>query len=216
MRFLSFISLFAVLLTAGALLQAQSPAAPASARWLLDFESKSTNDLYHDKRFASFLRTNVSTRPLAYWVDSKPSIPAQDALEFLGGPSDIIHIVDHRFLTASACVPHDCTERGLLWVDTDTGNTVFAPSVADSTTPALGDGSRYHLFLFTNCPFHWSNLPPTLLNDIATWSAQPDGDGTSHSRIGRVTLVEPDGTQIQLTAAEVHAWTPNQAAGKHF
>lgn len=179
-----------------------------SASWLLTFKGKSTNDLVHDRRFPAFLRTHVSTHTLAYWSKTR-SVPASDALQFLGGPPDDVQVLENRYLIASACVPHDCGERGLLWVDTASGATVFAPSVWDTTTPALGDSSRYHLYLFSNTALTPSSLPPTLIHAIATWSAVPNGDGTSHSQIGSVTLMQPDGTRTALTPADVHAWTPN-------
>ncbi len=187
---------------------------PPPAPWLLAFDGKSTNELVLDKRFATFVRARVSSRPLVYWVaDGRPTKPSDDVLEFLHGPPDDVHIVDKRYLTASACVPHDCVDTGLLWTDITTGATVFAASVYGTPVPIVGN--RAHLWLFSNVALRASTLPPTLTAAIAQWSSAPAGD-ESHTVITDVTLVQPDGTQAALTPADVHAWQPttNKPAGK--
>lgn len=182
--------------------------APTPAVWLLAFNGKSTNALANDKRFPHFLRTHITNRKLSYWI-GKPTSPAADAREFLGGPPNDVHVSDHRYLTASACVPHSCPDRGLLWVDTTTGATIFAASIYATATPILGN--RAHLWLFTNTPLQQTALPPTLTSAIAQWSGEPNGDNT-HTIITDITLVQPDGTQTKLSPGDVHAWEPSTPA----
>lgn len=215
MRLSAHLALFFAVATSDANLHAQAAPAheSAPAKWLLTYAGKSTNALMWNTRFRTFLRAHVTAQPQRYWGD-KPSIPSQDALQFLGGPPDDVTVLENRYLIASACVPHDCTERGLLWVDTQTAATIFAPATWDQATPAYGDASRHRLFLFTNKPLQQSTLPPTLIDAIAHWSAQPNGDGTSHSIIGSVIVFQPNNTRLTLTPAAVHAWTPKTATPK--
>ncbi len=211
MRRFPAISIALLLTTTQACSHAQTP---APAPWLLGFDGKSTNELVLDKHFPEFLRTHVMTRTVNYWI-GKPTSPAKDALEFLHGPPDDVHVADGRYLTASACVPHDCPDRGLLWVDVTTGATVFAASVYATPTPILGN--RAHLWMFSNVALQAATLPPTLTDAVARWSGGPNGDDT-HTVITDVTLVQPNGKQMKLTPADVHAWAPatstTKAAGK--
>ena len=190
-------------------LMATSRAAHAQrggASWLLQYDGKSTNDLIWNKRFRSFLNSHLQPASYKFWGDTQQDL-SQAASQFLGGPPDNIRVIDSRYVIASACVAHDCPERGLLWVDTKTSAVVFAPStwIKDS---GFGDKERYHLWLFANPAIDPAQLPPSLLNGIEQWSAQVNGDGKSHSTISTVTLVSPDGKTTQLTPAAVHAWQP--------
>ena len=105
-------------------------------------------------------------------------------------------------------MPHDCTDRGLLWVDTQTGATIFAASVY--AVPAPLATNRAHLWLFSNTAASPHNLPPTLTDAIAHWSAEPNGDDT-HTLITDITLVQPNGEQAKLTPADAHTWQPSPA-----
>ena len=200
---------FLVLLTCSAGWAQDTAIKPAP--WLLAFDGKSTNALVMDKRFPPFLRTHVTNAPIRYWLSDKATAPAKDALDFLHGPPDVVRVAEKRYVVASACVPHDCMDRGLLWVDTLTGATVFAASVYTSPVPMTNN--RAHLWLFTNALIQANTLPPTLLEHLSPWSAEPNGDG-SKTAIAEVTLVEPNGTQLKLTSADVHAWNVENRAGK--
>ena len=140
-------------------IHAQTP-----APWLLAFDGRSTNELALDKRFPGFLRTHVSTRKMTYWI-GKPTEPAKDAVEFLHGPPEDVYVAEHRYVTASACVAHDATDCGMLWVDTQTGATVFAASVFRIPPPIAANSA--HLWLFSNTELKPRALPPTLTSAIA-------------------------------------------------
>ncbi len=197
----------AALLLTTACTRAQTP-----APWLLAFDGKSTNALVQDHRLPAFLRTHITTRKLPYWTD-QPTAPATDAISFLHGPPDDVHAINHRYVTASACVAHDAVDCGLLWVDTQTGTTVFAASVFRVPPPIATNSA--HLWLFTNIKLDPKALPPTLTSAIGTWSAHTNGDG-SHTLITDITLVQPNGAQLRLSREEVHTWQPTATspAGK--
>jgi uncharacterized protein YecT (DUF1311 family) len=91
----------------GLLLQG-SPAAPGIA-WPLLYEGKSTNELMWDKRMDHLVDTRV------------PAALSHDVLEGLGGPPDPVVVTDHRYVSASACVPHACRDKAFFWIDTRTG-----------------------------------------------------------------------------------------------
>ncbi len=203
MRYALTVPATLLLLTAQACSHAQTP-----APWLLTFDGKSTNELALDKRFPAFLHTHITTRKITYWIN-KPTVPAKDAMEFLHGPPDDVHVADHRYVTASACVAHDAVDCGLLWVDTQTGATVFAASVFRIPPPIATNSA--HLWLFTNTKLDPKTLPPTLTEGIAQWSAHTNGDGT-HTLITDITLVQPNGTQLRLSRDDAHTWQPPTSA----
>ena len=199
MRNLLAIPAALALLSTQACTHAQTP-----APWLLTFDGKSTNELALDKRFPAFLHTHITTRKITYWIN-KPTEPAKDAMEFLHGPPDDVHAADHRYVTASACVAHDATDCGLLWVDTKTGATIFAAKIFRIPPPIATNSA--HLWLFTNTKLNPKALPPTFTAAIATWSAATNGDNT-HTLITDITLVQPSGTQLRLSRDDVHTWQP--------
>lgn len=79
--------------------------AHASSEWVLDYEGKSSNALAWDQRTPALLRAHV------------PPPLLKDVLSGLRGPPDPALIVDGRYATMSACVPHACLHKGLFWID---------------------------------------------------------------------------------------------------
>ena len=134
---------------------------------MLAYAGKSSQELDADKRFPPFLRSHVSNKPTAYWIGG-PSVPSKDVREFLSGLSDDVRVVDGRYVTGSGCPAHDCTENGLLWVDTATGATVYAASLDGQTATARGRSAR--LWMFSNAPLTAGALPPPLLDAIGGWT----------------------------------------------
>lgn len=174
------------------------------APWLLSYAGKASNDLEADKRFPAFLRSHISSKPVNYWVDG-PSVPSKDIREFLAGMGDDVQTMENRYVIASGCPQHDCTENGMLWADTVTGATMYAASLDAHTTSEHGHGS--HLWMFSNFPLSAGTLPSSLLAAIGNWTQQPS-DPDYQTFVSDVTIVEPSGAQIKLTPADVHAWQP--------
>ncbi|WP_419804080.1 hypothetical protein [Terriglobus sp.] len=174
------------------------------APWLLSYAGKASNDLEADKRFPAFLRSHISSKPVNYWVEG-PSVPSKDVRDFLGGLGDDVQTMENRYVVASGCPLHDCTENAMLWADTVTGATVYAASLEAHTTSEHGHGN--HLWIFSNFPLSAGTLPTALLTAIGSWTQQ-GSDPDYQTIISDATIVEPSGAQIELTPADVHAWQP--------
>lgn len=87
---------------------AQGPA-DRSARWLLPFDGRSTNDVVHDPRMGAVIARLV------------PAAMARELLGALGGPPDPLLVTDGRHVSMSACMPHACDVKGFLWLDVADG-----------------------------------------------------------------------------------------------
>ena len=98
---LSAVALFGILL--------QAPASASSTAWLFLYEGKSTNEIIGDNRMRQLVNRRV------------PAALSHDVLEGLMGPPDPVVVTDHRYVSASACVPHACMVKAFFWIDTRTG-----------------------------------------------------------------------------------------------
>gem|GEM_PF-1875466 len=98
----------------------------AKQDWLMSYQNKSTNALIWDKqrRFQALIKASMPTRAFS-----------QHLLESFGGPPDPVLIRENRYVSASACEAHACTEKSFFWYDMKTGIAVGA---------TLGDW-QYHV-----------------------------------------------------------------------
>jgi uncharacterized protein YecT (DUF1311 family) len=91
------------------LLSSLASAAAKPTPWPLEYRDRSTNAFIWDKRTEPLVRATVP-RPLVELV-----------LEGLGGPPGPVDVVQSRYVSASACVPHYCPSKAFYWIDTATG-----------------------------------------------------------------------------------------------
>lgn len=87
----------------------QGPVGAPPIAWPLLYEGKSTNEIIGDNRMRQLVNTRV------------PAALSHDVLEGLIGPPDPVVVTDHRYVSASACVPHFCPMKAFFWLDTRTG-----------------------------------------------------------------------------------------------
>lgn len=116
--------LITVMCAASALLTPAPARAAANASWVLTHEGKSTNAFIWDKRARALVRNTV------------PRAMASDVLEGLGGPPDPVQVRDRRYFSASACVVHSCPDKGLFWLDVQSGVGLGARLSGDTLTIA--------------------------------------------------------------------------------
>lgn len=113
------------------LLSVACPQAMAAADdWLLQFDNRSTNDFFWDKRAQPLIRRVL------------PREVAKEVIENLSGPPDAVHVEHGRYFSASACMAHSCTDKGFFWMDVATGIALGAatPLPADAVpTPEYPD-----------------------------------------------------------------------------
>ncbi len=135
------------------------------------------NEFNGDPRLPELLRRALPQRE-SWWVNGYAgSAPVSSIVQdFLGIPGELI-VDDDRYVTATGCVPHDCTTHGLLWIDTGThpATVIF---VAEDLFVG-GHESGYHLYLYTSRELatyyagrrHIGMLPAEFLATLAAWHA---------------------------------------------
>lgn len=107
-------------------------------------------DIKWDPRFQPLLRATLP-QTQGWWTNASGGrASVRDAvMAFVGIPGHI-HLDQARYLTIDGCVPHACTTKGMLWID-----TVAHPAVAVFVGEQLVVGQRreesgYHLMLYTS------------------------------------------------------------------
>jgi uncharacterized protein len=128
----------ALLLVAVWLLGCPPALAAVDASWMLAYSGRSSTDLAADSRLRELVQGALP-----------PALAAQ-VLPGLGGPPEPVRVAGQRYVSVSSCVPHACSGKAFLWVDTRAGAVLGAyaeghpVSGAGSQTPA---GWHYTLTL---------------------------------------------------------------------
>lgn len=153
----------------------------ASTQWVLSYEGKSTNRFIWDHRTERLVRTRL------------PAALADDVLSALGGPPEPVLVSDRRYVSVSACVPHDCLDKGFFWIDTNTGIGFGAHYVP----PALLIGSN---------GLSAEQIPPQARQALIDWLTE------NELKPEAVAFVGNGGARTSLAAAGFQARTQYQAA----
>lgn len=144
--------------------------AAAPADWVLSYEGQSTNRFIGDKRTAGLVRQHV------------PASMSGDVIGGLGGPPDPVFVSAHRYLRVSACVAHDCGDKGFFWIDTRTASGLGAHLAGD----VLRLGSK---------DFAFEQLPGPARQALIDWLTEQD------IQPGSVEFVQADGRTVVLSQA---------------
>jgi hypothetical protein len=162
------------------------------------------NALALNARFKPFLEKNF-TAPQTFWGKNKPL--SDVAIEFLSVPGEVIG-EDNRYITADGCVPHFCSDRGLLWVDQRRADplAIFAAIewISENKTPD-NSNATYTMWVFANRALDPKHIPAPLTRSIARWTGRPAPGSTDLQNITRVYLIYPDGTPQPLSPATIGA-----------
>jgi hypothetical protein len=146
--------------------------------WLLDASLKNTNQVVTSDKFDEMLTSMVPNIDIV-------RITVKDDLH---GPPNEKEISKNRYVMLSACMAHNCQEKGMLWVDTTAKIGIFALNTSPIKTPD------------TNCYFLGSRnitaktIPDEFWNAFLNWEAAPVSDdncGTfidSTSKTERISL----------------------------
>jgi uncharacterized protein YecT (DUF1311 family) len=135
-----------------------SAVASPGAAWTLQYGDKSTNEFIWDKRTQKLVRGTV------------PASLAGKVLDALGGPPGPVVVVDDRYVSVSACVPHDCLDKGFFWVDTRTGVGLGATAAMRyrKADPALPNDGNTTLLLASNS-MDAQHIPPAARQALIDW-----------------------------------------------
>jgi hypothetical protein len=175
--------------------------APATAE-NLNSEAGSENQLNGDPRFIQLLREAFPQKQF-FWRDKGRFTPLPELVqEFIGVPGSAL-LDEDRYALINGCVPHDCGDRGFLWVDTQsTGKPllIFA-ATGMVNAEASAEYGGMHLRLFASRRVNWSQLPPNFKKRFSEWwvqTAQP-WKQYFHERVLLITLVQPSGEEVDVT-----------------
>jgi hypothetical protein len=185
--------------TSSARLEAQNDLA-----WARAFASPEKKDEDHkwDPQFRVLMRGSFTQRQ-SFWRDHGkfPSVP--DLVEeFLGVPGGVSLDAD-RYVTMDGCVPHACSARGMVWIDTRGGGKSLVIFVApeDVSTAASDKRALQHLWLYASDELNWQKMPPEFVTSLARWYGAYQATWAKYYRMNvlMLTLVEPSGLTYDLS-----------------
>ena len=125
----------------------------ADLSWPLSYAGKSTNEFILNKRANPLINTRL------------PSTLARDVTLSLDGPPDPVIVKDGRYVSVSACRPHDCGDKAFFWIDTRTG-------------AGLGAIVGYRGFMIGSNAFPAANIRRPRCRPCSTGSATPTSPPT--------------------------------------
>jgi hypothetical protein len=112
--------------------------------------SSTDGALSSDPRFGALIG-HALPQQQSWWVNGYGGTASVRSVisEFLGIPGPI-QLRDDRYVTITGCVPHDCTSRGMLWVDTGTRPATVIFVGEDLVVGSGRAESGYHLYLYAS------------------------------------------------------------------
>ena len=177
-------------------------AVPATPETLAAIEAGEENRLNIDPRFEALLKISLRQHQ-SFWLDHGRFTPvAELAQEFIGVPGSVL-LHENRYVTVNGCVPHDCRDRGFMWIDTAVAGKpvlIFAATGAVSNGPADRD-SHVHLWLFSSTQLNWQKLAPQFRSSLTQWwnKTTQTWREWATERIVLATLVQPSGEMVDLS-----------------
>lgn len=121
---------------------------------------------------------------------------------FLGVPERVT-LDDDRYVTMDGCVPHACSARGMVWIDTrGTGKPlVLFVAPEDVSTVDTEKFAEQHLWLYASAEVNWQRMPADFKSSLARWYAayRAVWKSSYEMRVGMLTLVEPSGLTYDLS-----------------
>lgn len=162
---------------------------------------KSTNGYENafngDPRLPTLLKISLPQQE-SWWVDGHAgSAPVSRIVqEFIGVPRNLL-VDDDRLVTATGCVPHDCTTNGMLWIDTDAhpATVIFA---AEVMIESVKGGDNNHLWIYASTQQNFEALPPSFLASLMRWHSSISTKMLPQT-VTVATLVQPNGRMTDLT-----------------
>jgi hypothetical protein len=155
-----------------------------------------------DPHFLALLRHSLPQSE-SWWVNDHRSHSSVTnvVLEFLGIPESS-SFDDNRYLTVAGCVPHVCTVKGMIWIDTGTNPSTVLFVAEDAAT---GRNAGYRLWLYSSKPMNLGALPSDFLSSLTHWHTAIAATAPSYfpQTIALVTLVQPNGLERDLTWDEL-------------
>jgi hypothetical protein len=175
--------------------------APATPANFAGSELGKENRLNGDPRFAKLLKDSFP-QDQHFWFDDGRFTPLPDLIhEFIGVPGNAL-LDRNRYALINGCVPHDCGDRGFLWIDTESSAEPLLIFAATGLISGGTAGTPIHLRLFASQKLNWQHLPPEFKASFAQWWNQTTRSWTKYSpeQVVLVTLIQPSGHEVDLSA----------------
>ncbi len=120
----------------------------------------------------------------------------------MGVPGSVL-LEENRYVTINGCVPHDCGDRGMVWIDTAPAEKlllIFAATGGISNGPT-DTGSSIHLWLFSSTKLNWQKLPPSFQSSFTRWwnKTTQVWNESVPEKVVLVTIVQPSGEMVDLS-----------------
>ena len=173
-------------------------------QWMWQYTQPAPNGnegaLLADPKFVLMLKDNLKA-PQSFFRDG--ALPLSDAAQqYFGVNFSKVRAEDNRFIAFTGCVPHQCENQGLLWVDTGVQRptVVFAATQWTTQGAPVGDANaEFNLWIFSSRALDAEHPPVALVNAISQWhSAAP-------RHIHAALIIDPDGTPHQVNPAVLGA-----------
>lgn len=158
------------------------------------------NELNWDPRFIQLLKGALPQHQY-FWFDHGRFTAVADLVhEFIGVPGNAL-LEDSRYAIINGCVPHDCGDRGFLWIDTESSAKPLLIFAATGSISAGTGMSLIHLRLFASQKLNWQRFPPEFKDSFARWWNQTTQVWTKYSpeQVAMVTLIQPSGEEVDLS-----------------
>jgi hypothetical protein len=160
------------------------------------------NQLNWDPRFRELLQSSLPQHQF-FWRDHGRFTSLPELVQtFIGVPGDVL-LDQNRYVTINGCVPHACSVRGMVWIDTAPSkqpSLIFVATSSLSPEPSEIE-SLVHLWLYSSTPLNWQKLPPRFVSSLTQWwnkTTRVWAD-TAPERIVLVTIVQPSGEMVDLS-----------------
>ncbi len=163
---------------------------------------KKDDDNKWDPQFRALMQSSFHQRQ-TFWRDhGRFSTMPELVMEFLGVPAGVTLDQD-RFVTMDGCVPHACSARGMVWIDTRGSGKPLVIFVApqDVSTADSNKGALQHLWLFSSNELNWQKRPPQFEASLSRWYGSYQQTWAKYYRMDALilTLVEPSGLTYDLS-----------------
>jgi hypothetical protein len=161
------------------------------------------NLLNNDPRFVSLLHSSLPQHQF-FWHDRGKFTSLPTLVQtFLGVPDKAV-LEEQRYAVISGCVPHDCGDRGMVWIDTQSTTPALIFVATDHVNGgAPTKGSLVHLWMFSSTKLNWQQFPPSFISSTSQWwsTTSKVWDKYFHERVVIVSLVQPSGEIVTLSPA---------------
>ena len=125
-----------------------------------------TNRLIWDEDFKVYLNKTIPKINLQIgFTGNKEGTLLDNFYSVISGPPDTLKYTDNeRYLLASACRAHECSSKGLIWIDTKEKKSIGLIRHAFWNT--LDDYKENQFLLFSK---DYNKVPSEFVNSVKTW-----------------------------------------------